>query len=170
MLLVAGHETTADMITLGTFALLQHPDQLAELRDTRDPDLIAGAVEELLRYLTVSHHGRRRVALADIEIGGRTIRAGDGVIIAGDIGNRDPAAFPDDPDRLDIHRDARRHMAFGFGAHLCLGQTLARTQLQIVYGTLCRRVPALRLAVPAERVSFKHDALAYGVHALPVTW
>jgi cytochrome P450 len=172
LLLVAGHETTANMIALGTLALLQHPDQLAELRETDDPRVIAAAVEELLRYLTIVHSGRRRVATADIEVDGMTIRAGDGVILANDIGNRDPVAFPD-PDRLDIHRDARRHVAFGFGVHQCLGQNLARVELQVVYGTLYRRIPTLRLAsevTDLDEVPFKHDGLVYGVYELPVTW
>ncbi|WP_333771564.1 cytochrome P450 [Streptomyces sp. IBSBF 2435] len=169
LLLVAGHETTANMISLGTLALLQNPGQFAELRETQDPQLVAGAVEELLRYLTIVHTGRRRVALADIEVGGRTIRAGEGVVIASDIGNRDETVFPD-PDRLDIHRDARRHMAFGFGVHQCLGQPLARLELEVVYSTLYRRVPTLRLATGLDGVPFKHDALVYGVHELPVAW
>jgi cytochrome P450 len=168
-LLTAGHETTANMIALGTLALLQHPSELAELRATTDPKLIAGAVEELLRYLSINQTGRRRVALADIEVGGQTIRAGDGVILASDIGNRDPGAFPD-PDRLDIRRNARHHVAFGFGVHQCLGQPLARVILQVVYGTLYRRIPALRLAADLGQIPFKHDALAYGVYELPVTW
>lgn len=175
LLLVAGHETTANMIALGTLALLRHPDQLAAVRDTDDPKLIAGAVEELLRYLTIVHTGRRRVALEDIEIGGRVIRAGDGVILSNDIGNRDEAAFPGSPgspgpEQLDVHRDARRHVAFGFGPHQCLGQPLARVELQVVYGTLYRRLPSLRLAVPFEDVPFKHDGLVYGVYELPVAW
>jgi cytochrome P450 len=128
LLLIAGHETTANMIALGTLALLEHPDQLAALRDTDNPNLIAGAVEELLRYLHITHSGRRRVAVADIEIDGQLIRAGDGVIFANDVANRDEEAFAD-PDRLDVHRDARRHVAFGFGVHQCLGQPLARVEL-----------------------------------------
>ncbi|MFJ1938551.1 MULTISPECIES: cytochrome P450 [unclassified Kitasatospora] len=169
LLLIAGHETTANMIALGTLALLQHPDQLARLRESDDPKLIASTVEELLRYLTIVHSGRRRVALADIEIGGVTIHAGEGVVLANDIGNRDPAAFPD-PDRLDVARNPRHHVAFGFGVHQCLGQPLARVELQVVYGTLYRRVPALRLAVDPDRIPFKHDGNVYGVYALPVTW
>ena len=169
LLLIAGHETSANMIALGTLALLRHPDQLAELRDSDDPKLIAGAVEELLRYLSIPHAGRRRVALTDIEIGGVTIRAGDGVILANDLGNRDAAVFPE-PDRLDVHRDARRHVAFGFGVHQCLGQPLARVELQVVYGTLYRRIPTLQLAVPFDQIAFKHDGLVNGVYELPVTW
>ncbi|MER5796567.1 cytochrome P450 [Streptomyces sp. NPDC001980] len=169
LLLGAGHETTANMIALGTLALLEHPDQLAALRAAEDPKPVAGAVEELLRYLTITHSGRRRVALADIEIDGATIRAGDGVILTGDAANRDPAAFPD-PDRLDITRDARRHVAFGFGVHQCLGQPLARLELQVVYSTLYRRIPTLSLATDTDRLRFKHDGAVYGVYELPVTW
>jgi cytochrome P450 len=169
LLLIAGHETTANMIALGTLALLEHPDQLAALRDTDDPALIAGAVEELLRYLTIVHSGRRRVALQDIEIDGQTIRAGDGIVLAGDAANRDEDVFSD-ADRLDVHRDARGHLAFGFGVHACLGQPLARVELQIVYGTLYRRLPGLRPAVPLEQVAFKHDSVIYGVYELPVTF
>jgi cytochrome P450 len=169
LLLIAGHETTANMIALGTLALLEHPDQLAALRDADDPRLVAGAVEELLRYLTIVHFGLRRVALADIEIGDQTIRAGDGVIISTVAGNRDEQAFAD-PERLDVHRDARRHVAFGFGVHQCLGQPLARVELQVVYGTLYRRIPSLRRAVDLDQIPFKDDGLVYGVYELPVTW
>jgi cytochrome P450 len=170
LLLVAGHETTANMIALGTLALLQHPDQLAVLREADDPKLVAGAVEELLRYLTIVHSGRRRVAREDIEIDGRTVRAGDGLILATDVANRDAAAFPDDPDRLDLHRPARHHVAFGFGVHQCLGQPLARMELQVVYGTLYRRIPGLKLAADLDQIPFKNDAFIYGVYELPVTW
>jgi cytochrome P450 len=157
------------MIALGTVALLENPEQLAELRDTDDPKLVANAVEELLRYLTIVHNGRRRIALDDIEIGGEVIRAGEGVVIATEVANRDEAAFPD-PDRLDIHRTARHHVAFGYGVHQCLGQPLARVELQVVYSTLYRRIPSLALAVPVDELPFKHDMAIYGVHALPVTW
>jgi cytochrome P450 len=169
LLLLAGHETTANMIALGTLALLEHADQLAAVRDTDDPALIARAVEELLRYLTIAHSGRRRIALEDIEIDGQTIHAGDGIVLAGDAANRDEDPFPG-PDRLDVHRDARGHVAFGFGVHQCLGQPLARVELQVVYGTLYRRIPGLRLAVPLEQIPFKHDSNVYGVYELPVTW
>ncbi|MDP9842760.1 cytochrome P450 [Streptosporangium lutulentum] len=169
LLLIAGHETTANMIALGTLALLQHPHQLALLRESDDPKLVAGAVEELLRYLNITHSGRRRVALEDIEIAGQVIRAGDGLIMANDIGNRDAATFPD-PDELDIRRDARLHVAFGFGVHQCLGQPLARMELQVVYSTLYRRIPTLRAATDLDQISFKHDGQVYGVYELPVTW
>lgn len=169
LLLVAGHETTANMIALGTLALLENPAQLALLRDSEDPKFVAGAVEELLRYLTITHMGRRRVALEDIEHGGQTIRAGEGVVLAGEAGNWDPEVF-DAPDRLDLTRDARRHVAFGFGVHQCLGQPLARVELQVAYPTLLRRVPGLRLATSVDEVPFKHDGQVYGVYELPVTW
>jgi cytochrome P450 len=169
LLLIAGHATTANMIALGTLALLEHPGQLSALRDAEDPKLVAGAVEELLRYLTIIHSGLRRVALAEIEVGDQTIRAGDGVIMAVDAGNRDEQAFAD-PERLDIQRDAGGHLAFGFGMHQCLGQPLARVELQVVYGTLYRRIPNLRLATDLEHVPFKHDEVIYGVDELPVTW
>ncbi|MFJ4125334.1 cytochrome P450 [[Kitasatospora] papulosa] len=169
LLLLAGHETTANMIALGTLALLEHPDQLALLRDSDDPKAVAGAVEELLRYLNITHGGRRRVAVEDIEIGGEVIRAGEGIIVPNDIGNRDPEVFAD-PDRLDLGRDARRHVAFGFGVHQCLGQPLARMELQVVYSTLYRRIPTLRLDAGLEDLSFKHDGAVYGVYELPVAW
>lgn len=169
LLLIAGHETTANMIALGTAALLQNPAQLDKLRRSEDPQLVSSAVEELLRYLHITHGGRKRVALEDIEIAGHIVKAGEGLIMAGDIANRDPDAFTD-PDRLDIERDSRRHVAFGFGIHQCLGQSLARMELQVVYSTLYRRIPSLALAADIEDVPFKHDGNVYGVYELPVTW
>ncbi|MET9268707.1 cytochrome P450 [Kribbella sp. NPDC003557] len=169
LLLIAGHETTANMIALGTLALLEHPEQLAVLRETDDPKVVAGAVEELLRYLNITHNGRRRAVLDDIELHGQVIKAGEGIIFPNDIGNRDPSVFAE-PDTLDLHRDARRHVAFGFGVHQCLGQPLARLELQVVYSTLYRRIPTLRRAVALEEIPFKHDGAVYGVYSLPVTW
>ncbi|MFF7656398.1 cytochrome P450 [Streptomyces sp. NPDC007983] len=169
LLLFAGHETTANMIALGTLALLENPGQLARLRDGDDPKLVAGAVEELLRYLHIPHLGMRRVALEDIEVAGHTIRAGEGLLLLNEMGNRDPDIFPD-ADRLDLDRDARRHITFSFGVHQCLGQPLARMELQVVYSTLYRRVPTLRLATGLDRIPFKHDSFVYGVHELPVAW
>ncbi|MFF9457166.1 cytochrome P450 [Streptomyces flaveolus] len=169
LLLIAGHETTANMIALGTLALLQHPDQLSLLRESEDSRFVAGAVEELLRYLHITHLGRRRAVTEDIEIGGQVLKAGEGVIMANEIANRDPAIFHE-PDRLDLTRDARRHVAFGYGVHQCLGQPLARMELQVVYGTLYRRIPTLKLACALDDVKFKNDAFIYGVHELPVAW
>lgn len=169
LLLVGGHETTANQIALGTLALLQNPEQLAELRDTDDPKLIAAAVEELLRYLSIAHLAPRRFALEDIDMDGVTIRAGDGVALSIDAANRSPEEFPD-PNTLDIHRDARKHVAFGYGPHQCLGQPLARVELQIVYGTLYRRIPTLRLAVDLDQIDYRSEGIIYGVKSLPVTW
>ncbi|MFI9595223.1 cytochrome P450 [Nonomuraea sp. NPDC052265] len=168
LLLVAGHDTTANMIALGTAALLAHPDQLAAVRDG-DPALVANAVEELLRYLSITHTEARRVAREDLEVGGRVIRAGEGIVVVKSTANRDPSAFPN-PGVLDVRREVRHHVAFGFGAHQCLGQSLARVELQVVYGTLYRRVPTLAPAMPLEELAFKQQAVFYGVRELPVTW
>ncbi|MFJ2212234.1 cytochrome P450 [Streptomyces sp. NPDC101062] len=170
LLLAAGHETTANMTALGTLALLHHPEQLAAVRDSDDPARVANAVEELLRYLTITHSGRRRVATEDVEIAGTLVRAGEGVVLANDAGNRDGTVFPD-PDRLDIDRTGvRRHIAFGHGTHQCLGQNLARAELQLAYPALLRRFPGLRTTVPDSEIRFKEDMLVYGVHELPVAW
>jgi hypothetical protein len=167
-LLFAGHETTANMISLSVVALLQHPDQIPLLFG--EPAAVANAVEELLRYLTIAHIGVQRAAIEDVTIGGTTIRAGEGVIVAIHVADRDPAIF-EDPDRLDLERaNARRHLAFSYGIHHCLGQPLARAELQIVLPEIFRRFPNLRIAVPAEDVAFKRQSKAYGVRELPVTW
>jgi cytochrome P450 len=169
VLLIAGHETSANMISLGTLALLQNPEQLAVFRDSDDPAEIAGAVEEMLRYLSIAHHGLRRIATEDIEIGDEVIQAGEGIVVTLPAANWDPTVFPE-PERLDLHRPARQHHAFGFGIHQCVGQQLARVELQVVYGTLFRRIPTLALAAGLDEIEYKHDKLAFGVNALPVTW
>jgi cytochrome P450 len=169
LLLGAGHETSANMLALGILAFLEHPDQLAVVRDTDDPKVLASAADEMLRYLTVVHNGQRRLALEDLEIRGRSIRAGEGVIMPGATGNWQADVFPD-PERLDVRRDARRHMAFGFGIHQCLGQPLARLELQVVYHTVFRRIPTLRRATDLDKIPFKDDGIVYGVYELPVTW
>ncbi|WP_408582275.1 cytochrome P450 [Mycobacterium ulcerans] len=169
-LLIAGHETTANMIGLGVLALLVNPDQAGILRDAHDPKIVANAVEELLRYLSIIQSGQRRVAHEDIHIGGETIRAGEGIIIDLAPANWDAHAFTE-PDRLYLHRaGAERNVAFGYGRHQCVGQQLARAELQIVYRTLLQRIPTLTLATALEDVPFKDDRLAYGVYELPVTW
>lgn len=169
-LLIAGHETTANMIGLGVLALLQYPEQAAVLRETDDPKVVANAVEELLRYLSIIQNGQRRVAAEDIEIAGEVIRAGEGIIIDLAPANWDAKEFTE-PDRLYLHRSgAGQHVAFGYGRHQCVGQQLARAELQIVLHTLLRRIPTLKLAVPIDEIPFKHDRLAYGVYELPVTW
>jgi cytochrome P450 len=133
-----------------------------------DPELVPGAVEELLRYLSVAHHVAFRLAIDEVEVGGKCIHAGDGVIAPIMAANRDPRVFPD-PDRFDVRRDARGHLAFGYGVHQCLGQALARVELQAVFAKLFQRFPNLQLAVPMEELRFK-NALIYGVEELPVTW
>ncbi|MFD9941174.1 cytochrome P450 [Nonomuraea sp. NPDC059023] len=167
LLLTAGHETTANMISLGVVALLSHPEQLAVVK--ANPGKTAMAVEELLRYFTIADTVTSRLATEDVRVGGVNIRAGDGVIVSGLSANWDPAAF-ENPAELDVERGARHHLTFGFGPHQCLGQNLARMELQIVFDTLFRRIPTLRLAVPADDLPFKNDAVVYGVHELPVTW
>lgn len=166
LLLLAGHETTANMLGLGTFALLEHPEQAAELR--ADPALIPDAVEELMRYLSVADIFYR-YATEDIELGGETIGKGSTVVVSLLAANRDPRRF-DDPDTLDVHRTARGHLSFGHGMHLCLGQQLARIEMRAGFAGLLRRFPTLALAVPADAVPLRTDMNIYGVHALPVTW
>ncbi|PJK20437.1 cytochrome P450 [Mycolicibacterium goodii] len=168
-LLSAGHETTANMIGLGVAALLQSPDQLAIMRDSTDMAVTANAVNELLRYLSIVHHGQRRIALEDIKINGVHIQAGDGIILDLSPANWDERVFPN-PGQLDLHRPAGSHVAFGFGPHQCVGQQLARAELQIVYPTLFRRIPSLQLAIPASEIPFMYRELAFGVYSLPVTW
>ena len=167
LLLVAGHETTANMTSLSTLALLRDPAQLARLR--AEPALVGPAVEELLRFLSIVHAGLPRVATEDVEVGGETVRAGEGVLCMLSAANRDEEVF-EGAGRLDIGRESRRHVAFGFGVHQCLGQPLARVELQIALETLFRRLPNLRLAIPYEDVRFRTDMAIYGVHELPVTW
>ncbi|MRG97720.1 cytochrome P450 [Polyangium spumosum] len=167
LLLLAGHETTANMISLSTLVLLQHPEKIAALQE--DPSKTPGAVEELLRYFTIAESALGRVAVADVEIGGATVRVGEGVLLLANTGNRDPEVF-EKADELDLSRGTRRHLAFGFGPHQCLGQNLARLELEIVINTLFRRIPGLKPAVPFEELSFKDDATVYGMRSFPVTW
>jgi cytochrome P450 len=159
-LLFGGFDTTANMISLGTMVLLEHPGQLAELK--ADPSLWPHAVEELLRFLAIAGSSPARVVPEDIEIDGVLIRAGDGVIALTDAACRDPEAFAH-PDVLDIHRDARGHSAFGHGPHQCPGANLVRVELEIVFRTLFTRIPDLRLAVPREQITFKSGTLVHGV-------
>ncbi len=166
LLLVAGHETTTNMISLGTFTLLEHPDRLAELR--AHPELMPAAVEELLRFLSVAE-GALRVATQDIEIAGHTIRANDGVVFSNSLINRDTALY-DSPDELNWHRDDRHHLAFGFGIHQCLGHNLARAEIEIALRTLFDRLPGLKLAAPAQEIPFKPGTTLQGMIELPVTW
>jgi cytochrome P450 len=167
LLLVAGHETTANMIALGTFALLSNPSQLAAVRD--DPSVTDGAVEELLRYLTIVHLGPIRTALEDVELDGRLIKAGQSVTVSLAAANRDHERL-EEPGTLDVTRPRTGHLSFGHGVHQCLGQQLARTEMSIAYPALLRRFPDLRLAVPPQEVPMRTHMAVYGVDRLPVTW
>ncbi|HEY3556814.1 MAG TPA: cytochrome P450 [Kribbella sp.] len=166
-LLIAGHETTANMIALSTLALLRNPVELSKLQ--ADPSKVPAAVEELLRYLSVVHFGLFRHVTDELTVGSSTISAGDYLIAALSSANRDESVFPD-PDRLDLDRQAAAHVAFGFGPHQCIGQQLARVELQEVFIRLFARIPTLRLAVPFETIDYRDNTLVYGVTALPVTW
>ncbi len=165
LLLTAGHETTANMLSLSVFALLSHPGAREEL--LADP--AGNAVEELLRYLTIFHFGVPRTPLEDVELAGHLLRTGESVTVSLSAANRDPRAF-EDPDRLDLSRRTAGHLAFGYGVHQCLGQNLARMELAVALPALLRRFPALALAVPAEEVPLGLDMGVYGVRRLPVTW
>jgi len=166
LLLQAGHETTTNMIGLGTVTLLEHPDQLGELK--ANPDLIPGAVEELLRYLNITDIMLSRMAVKDVKVGDTVIPAGDGIFVLTGASNMDERVY-EDPTRFDIHRGARNHLAFGYGTHQCLGQNLGRMALDIVFRTLLSRIPDLRLAVPVDELPLK-DVQPYGFHEIPVTW
>ncbi|GAA1694496.1 cytochrome P450 [Fodinicola feengrottensis] len=167
LLLVAGHETTANMIGLGTLALLTHPDQWAMVRD--NPDTIERAVEEMLRYLSIIQFGLPRIAKADTMLGDQQVKAGESVVLALASANRDAAHFAS-PEILDVTRDAIRHVGFGYGVHQCLGQQLARMEMRSAFAKLTQRFPNLRLAVPADEVPMRSDMAIYGVHKLPVSW
>ncbi|MFD0472232.1 cytochrome P450 [Nonomuraea thailandensis] len=168
LLLVAGHETTANMIPLATLTLLRHPDQLAALRE--NPGRWPMAVDELLRYHSiVDWVAFDRVAAEDQEIGGRLVRKGEGIFVLGASANRDARAF-ERPDEFDVERGARHHVAFGYGVHQCLGQNLARAELEIALRTLFERLPGLRVTVADEELPAKYDGPIFGLTSMPVAW
>lgn len=168
LLLLAGHETTANSISLGVLTLLHNPDQVEVL--LADPAAAVSAADEVVRYHSLGDVDISRVATADFELGGQLIRAGEGVFPVMSAANRDPEAF-DRPDEFDIRRpEARHHVGFGYGTHQCLGQNLARAELEIAYRTLFTRIPTLGLAVPLDELELKTDAQIFGLHRLPVTW
>ncbi|MFI7246522.1 cytochrome P450 [Streptomyces qinglanensis] len=168
LMLVAGHESSVSMISMGTLTLLTQPDKWAALR--ADLSQLPAAVEELLRYLTVVHQTSVRVTVEEVEIGGVVIPEGEGVIALTSSANRDGDYF-DDPDTIDWTRGKlRQHFAFGYGPHHCLGHLLAKVELQVVFAALLRRMPTLRLAVPLAKLDFKSDQSITGVKRLPVTW
>jgi cytochrome P450 monooxygenase len=159
LLLIAGHETTADNIALGVMTLLMHPEWIGDDR----------VVEELLRLHSVADLVALRVATEDVEIAGQLIRAGEGIVPLVAAANHDEDVF-ECPHKFDPARSAQQHVAFGYGAHQCLGQNLVRVELEISYRTLFERVPALKLAVPVEELPFKYDGVIFGLHELPVGW
>jgi cytochrome P450 len=165
LLLVAGHETTVNLIGNGMLALLQHPDQLEKLRD--DPSLIKSAIEELLRYDGPVEISPVRFAREDVTIGGTAIPRGEMVLVVIAAADRDPERFSD-PDALDITRTDNRHLAFGKGIHHCLGAPLARMEGQIAIDTLLRRMPMLRLQEPPEMLSWRPGMVIRGLQGLPV--
>ncbi|MEO6082665.1 MAG: cytochrome P450 [Umezawaea sp.] len=166
LLLVAGQETTASMISFGALALMTFPEARAALDDDA---AVPGVVEELLRFLSIAQW-MPRVATEDVELGGRMVQAGEGVVVLPIVANRDPDVFAD-PDRLDVTRaNAHRHLACGFGPHQCLGLQLARLELRVVYSALFRRLPGLRLAVPVDGLPFRQNTAFFSVDSLPVQW
>jgi cytochrome P450 len=167
LLLIAGHETTANMLGLGTLALLCHPDQLARVRD--EPASVEPAVEELLRWLSIVPAGILRTTTTEVTLAGHTIPAGSLVAASLLAANRDQALV-EDPDRLDITRGALGHLAFGHGVHHCLGAPLARMEMTAAFPALLRRFPRLALAVPFEEIGFRPHHFIYGLQSLPVTW
>jgi cytochrome P450 len=167
LLLIAGHETTANMIGLSTLLLLQHPEHLAALR--ADPGRAPDLVEELLRYLTIVRTGLPRAAIEDVHLGGQPIRAGEGAIALLPMANWDEAVF-DRADEFDPYREAHQHFAFGFGVHQCIGQPLARAELRIALVELARRFPGLRALTTPEEVPTRDTSIVYGLAELPVTW
>jgi pimeloyl-[acyl-carrier protein] synthase len=165
LLLVAGHETTVNLIGTSTRALLLHPEQAQKLRD--NPSLMANAIEEFLRYDGVKW--LTRMAREDIEIGGVRIDAGDLVVLVVGAANRDPSQFSD-PDRLDISRAQGRHLTFGNGPHFCEGAPLARIEMEIAMNTLLRRIPQLRCAVPIDTLAWDEVSHLRYLKALPVAF
>lgn len=159
LLLIAGHETTANNIGLGVVQLLTNPRWIGDER----------VVEELLRYYSVADLVAFRVAVEDVEVGGQLIKAGEGIVPLVAAANHDGTVF-ENPAEFDPERSARSHVAFGYGVHQCLGQNLVRVEMDIAYRTLFERIPSLELAVPAGELPLKYDGVLFGLHALPVRW
>lgn len=167
-LLAAGHETTVTQIPNFVYVLLTNPDALRHLRDR--PELVPAAVEELLRYVPLGAGSTfARYALEDIEVGEVLVRAGEPVLGSLSSANRDGEVFAN-PDTLDFARSANPHIGFGHGAHHCLGAQLARMELQVALSCLLHRLPALRLAVPEQELTWKSGMLVRGLKAMPVAW
>lgn len=166
-LLLAGHETTANMLALGTLALLRHPEQLAQLRD--NTELIEPAIEELLRWLSVAPTVQERIAKRDRHIGDQFVPAGSRIVVSLPAANHDPAQTSH-PDHLVLHRGTRSHLGFGHGAHFCLGAPLARAEMRMAFPALIARFPSLNLAVPFEDMRFRASSAVHGLETLHVTF
>jgi cytochrome P450 len=169
IMLQAGHETTASMIALGTLTLLQHPEMFELVAQTEDEAVILNVVDELMRYLSIVQTQVERIVVEDMTLGGQQVSAGDVLLINIPAGNWDPE-FAENPEVFDITRNTRGHVGFGYGVHQCIGLNLARLELQIALPSLARRIPDLRLAVPAEQLEFKGGHGIYGIRELPVRW
>lgn len=167
LLMQAGHETTANQIALGVIEFLNNPEQLAKLR--ADPSLLRGALEEMLRLSSIVQFNSLRVATADVDINGYLVRKDTGVCAVLPAANHDPKKFQN-PSVFDIERDATEHLAFGFGAHQCLGQNLARAELEAVFSVIFDRLPNLRIAADQDSLPFKVESIVFGLESLPVTW
>jgi cytochrome P450 len=167
ILIAGGYQTTAGLLTNALLVLHRHPDQLALLRDR--PELIPGAVDELLRHVPISWAALERVTLEDVQLSGVDVPAGSTVIPVTSAANRDPLLV-DEPDRLDVTRTSVPHLAFGHGVHHCLGATLARVELRTAFTTLLCRLPQLRPALPESALYWKTGMLTIGPLRLPVVW
>ncbi|WP_433869609.1 cytochrome P450 family protein [Saccharopolyspora sp. CA-218241] len=165
LLLIAGHETTVNLIGNAVLALLHHPDQWAALR--ADPELAAAAVEEALRFDAPVMHGTLRHTTRPVSYGGVEIPAGEAVWVGLSSANRDPERYPE-PDRFDLGRDAQGHLAFGHGIHFCLGAQLARLEGRIALRRLVERFPDLRAAEPLDELGFRFSTLIHGLRRFPV--
>lgn len=165
LLLVAGHETTVNLIASGALALLEHPEQMEMLKG--EPSLLKPAVEELLRYTSPVEIATERYAREDLELAGSTIRRGEMVLAVLGSANRDARRF-DGPDTLDVTREPNRHLAFGQGGHYCMGAPLARLEAQIAIGTVLHRLPDMRLAVPPESLRWRRGLFLRGLQKLPL--
>jgi len=167
LLLLGGYDTMAQVMGLGTLTLMQHPDQLQQLQ--QDPGLLETLVDELVRYWSVNHAGLPRAATEDMEIGGQLIKAGEGVLVMLNSGNRDETVYQNG-EAFDIRRQCPSHVGFGHGLHKCIGAAFARLELKIAFGTLFKRIPDLQLACNVDALSFRHEMVLYGLKSMPVTW
>lgn len=167
VMIVGGHETTANTISLGHLQLWRQPELFEHLR--ANPEAIPVAINEMLRIQSINDGSLGRISTADLDLGGVKIPAGEGIIPVMSPADFDPRAW-DDPDTFDLGRDNKTQLGLGAGIHACLGQNLARAELEIVFETVLRRLPSLQVAVPEEEIGFQRDGFIFGVRDMPVTW